>query len=390
MPWNHTMPEDERLQLVVETFEGDASVTELATAFGVSRKTAYKWLARFDAEGPPGLVDRSHARHSHPQAVSEEVAERIVAVRVEHPTWGPRKLLASLERHEPELPLPAASTVAMLLKRRGLSKPRRRHRRVEPGRSPFAEDKTPNDVWCVDFKGQFRLGDGSMCYPLTVTDACSRYLLACVALRSTGVAGARKAFEQVFRQYGLPSAIRSDNGVPFASNGPGALTALSAWWISLGIRHDRIEPGRPDQNGRHERMHRTLEEALHPRVANISAQQRVFDEFRRVYNDERPHEAIDMRSPAELYVPSLRPLPHHVPRHAYPLDHLLRTVSSAGSIRWRTRRVPISRALAGHELGLVEVSPGVWNVYFAELRLGWLRDDRPGTLFRQTPPRRVR
>jgi putative transposase len=388
MPWNRTMPEDERLQFIVETFESDSNIAELAASFGVSRKTAYKWLARFEAQGPPGLIDRSHAPLSHPHAVSEEVEARIVEVRADHPTWGPRKLLAFLARHEPELPLPAASTVAVLLKRRNLSKPRRRHRRIEPGRSPFAEDSGPNDVWCVDFKGQFRLGDGSMCYPLTVTDAYSRYLLACVALRSTSVAGARKVFDALFRQRGLPLAIRSDNGVPFACKGPGALTALSAWWLALGIRHDRTEPGHPEQNGRHERMHLTLEEAIHPRPPNITQQQQAFDAFRREYNEQRPHDALAQRTPADFYVPSPRLLPRTLSAIDYPLDHVRRLVMVDGSIRWHQRRIYISAALSGYEVGIVETTSGARDTYFADVKLGYIRDDRPGKFFRLPSPRR--
>jgi putative transposase len=391
MAWSRTLPEDERLQFVVEIHQDESSVAELARAFGVSQKTAYKWLARFESEGVSGLVERSRAPHSHPHAVSDEVEERLVEVRAAHPTWGPRKLLAWLNRHEPELPLPVASTVALLLKRRGLSKPRRRHRRVDPNRSPFAEDRMPNDVWCVDFKGQFRLGDGSTCYPLTVTDAYSRYLLACIALKSTSVDSACKAFRAIFRRRGLPTAIRTDNGVPFASKGPGALTTLNALWIQLGIRHDRIEGGHPEQNGRHERMHLTLEEAIRSKKPNLAAQQRAFDAFQDEYNNDRPHEALGQRTPATLYAPSTRLLPRTLPALDYPAEYRPRVVTSWGTIRWHDTAVIITRAIAGLQVGLVEVSENHWDVYFGHIRLGSLSDERPYRLVRPpSPPTRIR
>jgi len=375
MPWRHTLPEEERLQFIVETFDGLSTVADLCRSFGISRKTAHKWLTRFDTEGPAGLVDRSRAPHSHPHAVAAEVVEQLLAVRKRHPRWGPRKILAWLTRRQPALALPAASTVATVLQRHGLVTPRRTRRRVPPGLSPFAACGAPNDVWAVDFKGQFRLGDGTPCYPLTITDAYSRYLLCCTALTSTAAAAAITVFEAVFRQYGLPTAIRSDNGTPFASTGLGGMTALSVWWLRLGLRHDRIEPGRPDQNGRHERMHLALkQEAVELPKANRQAQQRTFDHFRRSYNEERPHEALGQKTPASLYTPSLRPLPATLPPLVYPISCQTRHTDYNGRFAWGDRpQVALGKAFAHQPIGLEEVEEGVWVVRFGTVVLGTLK-----------------
>jgi transposase InsO family protein len=330
-----TFPEDQRVQFVVEALYGPSSIAELCRSFGISRKTGFKWLARYEREGPPGLVDHSRAPHHHPNAMATVIAARLLGVRQAHPTWGARKLLAWLKAREPELVLPAVSTVSALLKRLNLVYPRRARHRVPPMTAPFGSCLAPNDTWCVDFKGWFRVGDGSRCDPLTISDAFSRFVLRCEVARRTGAAGVRPIFEAAFHEYGLPTAIRSDNGPPFASRGAGGLSALSAWWVRLGITPERIEPGKPEQNGRHERMHLTLKaETARPARHSLRAQQIAFDRFRQVFNHERPHEALGQQPPATVYVPSLRRLPTHLPEMSYPDHFEVRYVHTNGVIKW--------------------------------------------------------
>jgi putative transposase len=386
MPWRRTLPDDERLQFVVEAWEGLSCITDLCATFGVSTKTGHKWLTRFEKEGPAGLVDRSRAPHTHPQAVAAEVVERLLDVRRKHPRWGPRKILAWLTREEPTLALPAASTIAAALKRHGMVHPRRLRRRVPPGLSPFASCEGPNDVWAVDFKGNFRLGDGTMCYPLTITDAHSRFLLCCEPLTSTSAKASISVFEATFRRYGLPDAIRSDNGTPFASTGLGGFTALSAWWLRLGIRHDRIQPGRPDQNGRHERMHLTLkQEALAGApAANLEVQRQALEEFRRAYNEDRPHEAIGQCTPASLYTASTRPLPATLPLLVYPAACQIRLADHGGYIGWHgVQHIFLGHAFARQPIGLSELDDGLWQLYLGDHPLGTLRE---GQRHIQPPP----
>jgi transposase InsO family protein len=277
------------------------TMTELCERYGVSRKTGYKWLERVEEEGRKGLRDRSRAPHQCPHRISEEVARLLCEARQRHPHWGPGKLLDWLEPRYPDLDLPAVSTAGDLLARRGLVKKRRRRRRWEhPGVVP-ALTTQPNDLWTADFKGHFRTRDGIWCYPLTIADLHSRYLLACHGLLSTKGHGVRPVFERLFRQYGLPGAIRTDNGVPFATTGIHGLSQLNVWWMRLGIQHQRILPAHPQQNGAHERMHKTLKgEAIRPPRANLAAQQRVFQQFRRLYNEERPHQALNGQVPASV------------------------------------------------------------------------------------------
>ena len=297
----------------------------------------------------------------------------MIAVRQHHPTWGAKKLLPFVEKRHPDWDLPSRSTVCDILKRRGLI-PRQRRRRVigHPGK-PSSLMLAPNAIWCADFKGQFKTGDGLYCYPLTVTDGYSRYLLGCQGLSSTRMIEAKPVFTRLFKEFGLPERIRSDNGVPFATNTLARLSALSAWWVRLGILPDLIEPGKPQQNGRHERMHRTLKaETTRPPAANRQAQQRKFNRFQKEFNDERPHEALDMATPASLYVPSSREMPNRLPPLEYPDRFEVRYVSYNGGIRWNKGWVNVSITCAGEYVGLEEIDDGVWNVYFGPLKLGRL------------------
>lgn len=395
MPWTEATPMDHRLQFVAEAKRTDESFTALCARYGVAPKTGYKWLARYEAEGPAGLHERSRRPRTSPAATPPAVADALLELRRRHPTWGGKKLLAVLARRRPRLVLPAPSTVAALLKHAGLvTAPRRRRALGHPGR-PMAAMDAPNAIWTADFKGEFKTRDGVYCYPLTVCDGYSRYLLACRGLPSTATAGARPVFERLFREYGLPARIRSDNGVPFATIALARLSTLSVWWLRLGILPDLTEPSSPQQNGRHERMHRTLKaEATRPAAATMAAQQRVFDRFRREYNTERPHEALDQATPASRYAASPRPYPRRLPAPEYPVHWEVRRVSRNGGVRWGVDWVNVSHVLAEEYVAFEEVAEGLWQVYFGPLRIGRFHeplrkivDQHDGTTSRN--PRRV-
>lgn len=377
MVWKVRSRVDERMLLIGEYLKGERAMTELCQEFGVSRKTAYKWVARYRTDGPAGLADKSRAPLTHPMRLDGVVVEALLEARRAHPHWGARKVLAWLARKQPALECPAASTVSAIFAKYGLSRGRQARRRTPPYTDPFSDAIAPNELWCTDFKGDFKTRDGRRCYPLTVTDACSRMLLRCTALPSTKVRGVRPIFERAFREFGLPERIRTDNGTPFASRGAGGLSELSVWWIKLGIRHERIQPGHPEQNGRHERMHRTLkQETLKPPAANFRKQQSRFDDFRREYNEERPHESLNDQPPATIYRPSLKQLPRRPEAPTYPESFEKRKVTASGRIRWNSLHVTINHALEGEWIG-IERRDGVHQVYFAEVSLGFIDDEKP-------------
>ena len=371
MPWSETTPMDQRLQFVADAQRTDEPFTALCARFGIAPKTGYKWLARYAAEGPAGLAERSRRPHASPAATPPEAVAALLALRARHPTWGGKKLVAVLARRAPALPRVAPSTAAALLKRYGcIAHPRRRRAPGHPGR-PTAPMDAPNAVWTADFKGQFKTGDGRYCFPLTVADGASRYLLACRALTSTKTAEARPVFARLFREYGLPARIRSDNGVPFATTALGRLSPLSVWWVRLGIVPELIEPSHPEQNGRHERMHRTLKaETARPPAPTRAAQQRAFDRFRVSFNGERPHEALGQRPPGECYASSPRPYPARVGPLEYPRHWEVRRVSRNGGVRWHNAWVNISHVLGGEYVAFEEVGDGLWEVRFGPVRLG--------------------
>jgi putative transposase len=373
MPWMERCPVDLRREFLTTLDSELYSMAEVCCRYGVSRKTGYKWLKRREQEGANGLGDLSRRPRSSPKRTPSEIEELVVEARKGHPDWGPRKLLRVLERTRPALLLPARSTVAAILKRQGMIRSqRRKSAHAHPGR-PFGQITRPNQLWTADFKGQFRTQDGIYCYPLTVADQCSRYLLACVALPSTRNVGARPVFEQLFRQVGLPDAIRTDNGVPFATTGIHGLSALNVWWMQLGIRHERIEPGRPEQNGCHERMHRTLKRrTTRPPAASLKSQQRAFDEFMLEFNHVRPHEALKDETPASVWQPSTRSYPEEIRPPQYPGHYLVRLVCNAGTFRFKCRQLFISQALKQQFIGLEEVDDGVWSIYFYDVLLGRL------------------
>jgi len=371
MPWMETSPVDQRERFIHDHRLELYAMAELCARYGISRKTGYKWLARFEEGGRLGLRDRSRAPRRCPHRIAPDVATAICAARRQHPSWGPAKLLAWLQHRSLALDWPAVSTAGDLLARRGLVKKRRRRRQWQhPGVVP-AVTTQPNDLWTADFKGHFRTRDASYCYPLTVADQHTRYLLACHGLLSTKGHGVHPIFDRLFREYGLPRAIRTDNGVPFATTGIHGLSRLNVWWLRLGIQHPRILPAHPEQNGAHERMHKTLKgEACRPPQSCLLSQQRAFNAFRRLYNDERPHEALGDRPPAALYHPSERPYTGALPPVEYPGHFLVKRVTNAGTIRLKKRLLFVSNALQQHPVGLEEIDDGIWSIHFCRVLLG--------------------
>jgi transposase InsO family protein len=376
MPWSQTDPMKERMKFVVLAQEGLYSMTELCERFGISRQAGYTRLRRYEQEGIEGLTSRSHTPKSCPHRMPEEVRTALLDARKAHPDWGPRKILVWLQARRPELALPAASTVGDLYKREGLVEPRPHRRKwSHPGRVERVVE-APNQLWNTDFKGDFRMGDGRRCYPLTVTDTHTRYLLACDGLSSTAHSGAQASFQQLFRDRGLPQAIRSDNGGPFCTKAIAGLSQLSVWWTKLGIKHDRTEPAHPEQNGSHERMHRTLKAGtLRPPAANLRVQQERFDAFRTEFNQERPHQALEMQTPGSLYVPSEREMPERIAPPQYGGQCEVRRVRGNGILYFRDRTLFLSELLIGEDVALEEIEDGVWSIYFYDLLLARL-DER--------------
>jgi transposase InsO family protein len=384
MPWKETCAVNERMRFVVAYEEEKDSMAVLCRRFGISRRTGYKWIGRFLEANVEGLQDRSRAPRSHPNQVGPEVQEAILDARAAHPTWGPKKLLALLERSAKEGAWPCRSTIADLLQREGLVVPRKVRRRAPPREQPFAACEEANAIWCADFKGWFRTGDGRRCDPLTISDAYSRYLLRCQVARKTGGRSVRPLFEAAFREYGLPRSMRTDNGAPFASRGVGGLSPLSVWWIKLGIVPERIDPGQPQQNGRHERMHLTLKnETAKPPGANARRQQELFDAFRKEFNQERPHEALEMRTPAEVYRPSPRPYPERMEEPRYDAGMEIRRIGDRGEFRWKVTKVFVGRVLRGESVGLEPLADRYWRVWFGPMPLGVFDDHRRRMLRRR-------
>ena len=367
---------DERVRFVGDAQRDYFSFTELCERYGISRKTGYKWLDRYGSEGPSGLEERSRRPHSCPHRTPEAVETALIELRKKH-GWGVKKLLSMLAKRHPEWDLPARSTCFDVLKRRGLiPKRRRRPKRGHPGR-PLSVMDEPNAVWSADFKGNFKTGDGVYCYPLTVADGYSRYLLGCQGLRTTATTGSKQVFHRLFEEYGLPMIIRTDNGVPFASSALGRLSRLSVWWIKLGIQPELIEPASPSQNGRHERMHRTLKaKTARPPARTLRSQQRRFNDFRLEFNEIRPHEALGQEPPASRYGPSPRRLSRKPPSIEYPGHFEVRYVSANGGIRWKCAWVNVTTTLIGEYVGLEEVGDGLWDLYFGQHKLGRLDDRR--------------
>jgi putative transposase len=371
VPWKAICALDERLHFISLVNESDETFSALCECFGISRKTGYKWVARYEARGPAGLAEHRPIAASCPHRTPSAVLNELIELRKEHPTWGPKKLRARLEALGVDQ-VPAASTIGDALKKYGLIRPRRR--RVHPPMFPLPITPTahPNDTWCVDFKGHFALGDKQRCHPLTLTDHTTRFLLKCEGLTKPDEAAVRPHFERAFQEFGLPERIRSDNGPPFATPGIGGLSMLSVWWIQLGITPERIEPGHPEQNGRHERMHRTLkQEVASPAAASIIDQQRAFDAFRRVYNTERPHEALAMKTPSSRYTPSRRSLPDRLKSPEYPDTMKVRRLDEQGRLAFagQTTKTRLTRLLAREPVGLEQTGDDRWQLFYGPVLL---------------------
>jgi len=361
---------DQRVAFIADWLRDEWTMTELAERYAISRKTAYKWTDRYAADPAHGLAERSRAPKAHGRAMGDEIREAVLGLRRTHPHWGPKKLRAILTARVPRRAWPAPSTMGELLRREGLSQPRRRGRYVIPLTQPLAAATAPNEVWTTDFKGWFRTTDGTRCDPLTVADACSRFVLCC-RIVPPSERGVRPWFERTFREYGLPRAMRSDNGSPFATTGAGRLSHLAVWWLKLGIRLDRIDPGHPEQNGRHERFHLTLQQdTAAPPAATARQQQRRFDRMRDEFNTERPHEALGQQPPARIYVASPRPYPARLEDPWYDATHQVRRVKETGQINWHGDLIFVSEAVRGELIGLAETERGDWTARFMHVELG--------------------
>ncbi len=373
MPWKETCVMDQKIQMVGDYLDRRYSITRLSEMYGVSRNTIYKWIERYKQGGNEGLTGKSPTPLRHPNATPIEIAREIVALKEKHRYWGPKKLIWWLKQHYPDRKWPAVSTAGNILKQAGYVKTRRKRQRTPPYTEPFLECSGPNIVWSADYKGQFKTGDGQLCYPLTISDNYSRYLLCCQGLRHPSYEESRPFFEAAFKEYGLPVAIRTDNGPPFASTGLGGLSKLSVWFIKLEIIPERIRGGHPEENGRHERMHETLKAATaNPPRKNLRAQQRAFDIFKPENNTEKPHGAIGMQVPDSYYKSSLRVYPKRLPKITYHGNYIVRQVRHNGEIKWKGEKIYVSQALTGEPVGLKPIADHLWQIYFSIYCLGVL------------------
>jgi transposase InsO family protein len=393
MAWKDVKPMEERVSFVMRACREDVTMTEVCEEFGISRKTGYKWLKRYRAHGLSGMHELSRRPHKSPNRIEERVEELVIRERRRHRTWGPKKLRDVLSEKYDLEKVPAGSTIGNIIERHGLTRKRRRRRTVsKPDRRRRREATRPNEVWGADFKGWFRTKDGQRCDPLTVSDIYSRYVLACQLVRGQRIENVKPEFRKVFRRYGLPEVIRVDNGSPFGSRGVLGLSMLSAWWVQLGIDVEFIEPGHPEQNSVHERMHRTLkDETARPPSSTPQGQQRRFNRWRREFNHERPHEALGMERPAQRYRRSSRRFTERPTPPRYPPYYEVRKVQTHGSIKWKGKFYYIGSALYGMALGLTDVAEGENAVYFGDLLLGYLSEGpsgglRPPASAPQTPP----
>jgi putative transposase len=366
MAWRASGVVDQRNKFVEQCESGEWNMAELCRIYEISRQSGYKWLKRGREQGEAGFADFSRASHHHPNQTSAKVEQQIIALRRQHPSWGPRKLHVVLRNLHPKTHFPAVSTIGALLKREGLVVVRKQRRKTPPYTQPLEHAKGANDLWCADFKGWFLTRDQQRIDPLTISDAATRYLLRCQAVHKTDTEHVLAIFQAAFREFGLPLGMRTDNGPPFASRAIAGLSPLSVYWMKLGIVPERIRPGHPEQNGRHERMHRTLKaETATPPAANRRQQQYVFDRFQDIYNGQRPHEAIAMHTPASCYIVSPRPLPAKIPLPEYPSSWTVRTVRACGRFGWKNQDVFISETLRNERIGLQPVEEDWWLIHFA-------------------------
>lgn len=374
MPWQETCVMDLKVKLIADWLRDEYSVSELARGYNLSRKTVYKWIRRYQEQGSAGLEERSRAPHNCPHAVSEEIAERILATKRAHPSFGPKKVVDLLRVEQPGVNWPADSTAGEILKAAGLVRKRRYRRPYPADPQPFELGDRPNALWSIDYKGQYPTADGSWCYPLTLTDNASRYLLGCHAVSATSYALARPALEWAFHEYGMPEGILSDNGSPFASRGAGGLTRLSKWWVELGVRVHRTRPGTPTQNARHERMHGSLNRAIGGdlRGADTRKQQAALQAFRREFNEQRSHEALNRQTPTSVYRPSQRSYSPVLRPIEYAADQQVRSVRQNGEIKCRGHLIYLSELLAQHRVGLREVEGDRLEVRYSFHLLGYI------------------
>lgn len=372
MPWKETHVMNLKVKMIADYLSNQYCPAELSRIYGVSRKTVYKWINRYEKDPENGLLDRSRAPYNRPHAVSEPIRQEIIQTKLKYLHFGPKKVMDYLRRQCSDQYWPADSTAGEILKRAGLVRPKRRKASVAPNGFPFAQCDAPNRLWSADYKGDFFLGDRSRCYPLTISDNFSRYLLGCQALENTRYLPAKQLFEIVFFQYGLPEVIRTDNGAPFASTGFGGLSRLSAWWVRLGICPERIEKGKPNQNGRHERMHRSLKAAtINPPCYSFKAQQKAFDRYRKQYNHFRSHESLQRKVPADVYRPSYRSYPSKLADIEYDPPFKVRKVRHSGEIKWQGHLLYLSQVLAKQPIGFKQVAEDRWAIYYSFYLLGY-------------------
>ena len=374
MPWEQTSAMDQRVKFIADWLSRNYTKMDLSRAYGISRPTADKWIQRYQQGGVEQLEERSRAAHRHPNQSSEEVVQMLIETKLYQQSWGPKKVLDYLRQNGPELGWPADSTAGEILKRAGLVKRRVRRHHVWPYSEPFGDCQGPNQIWSADFKGDFALGNHRRCYPLTLSDNFSRYLLMCRALEHPSYQAVRPWFEWAFREYGLPEAMRTDNGPPFASLAIGGISELSKWWIQLGIRPERIKPGKPSQNGRHERMHRTLKQDVPPQPTH-RRQQNQYDLYLEQYNGYRPHEALGRKTPASVYCASPRSYPGKIPAIEYGPGITVRQVRHNGEIKWNGDLIYVSQVLAQEPLGLKQIAEDQWDLRYSFHLLGTL--DQP-------------
>jgi transposase InsO family protein len=370
MPWKVTDVVDERTRFVLEYDSAEYTMAELCRIYGIARKTGYVWVERYEAEGLAGMHDRRYGAGNHPNQTDSAIEEQILQLKYAHPSWGAKKLRGYLWEKKKGVQWPAVSTFGEILRRKGLSTPQRKRLRVAVCSKPFEEVEEANQVWCADFKGWFLTGKGERIDPLTVSDAHSRYLLRCQSVAKTDTEHVEAIFTAAFREYGMPQRIRTDNGPPFASRAIAGISRLSVYWMKLGIQPERIKPGHPEQNGRHERMHRTLKaETARPPAANRRAQQEAFDRFRQQFNEERPHEALEQQTPASRYQSSPRSYPDRVPEPEYGANMKPKRVYPDGTFFWKGTQIFISKALGGESIGLEPIDDRYWGVHFATFPL---------------------
>lgn len=371
MSWSETCPMKERIKFIMAYESKILSFSDLCKDFQISRKTGYKWVGRYLIEGFQGLEEQSRAPHNHPNQLSEEVESLILHAKKERSHWGPKKIIDWLTQEHSHIEWPAHSTAGDLLKRHGLVQPRKKRLRTPVYTQPFELCTAPNDVWSIDYKGNFILGNRQACYPLTLTDNYSRYLLACDAFPSISGQDVRKTLIHLFRKHGLPKAIKSDNGSPFATRGLAGLSRLAVWWIKLGIIPERIKPGAPQENGRHERMHLTMkQEVAMPPKESMILQQRALDAFQNEYNHDRPHEGIESQRPAWIYTQSPRAYPEQLKEVEYDSNITTRKIRTNGTMKWDGKEIFISETLIGEQIGLTPITDEDWKIQFCNLTIG--------------------